>query len=377
MPVTMFLMFFFLSIFLVISMGGQTIGPSDSKVVLLHVDGKQQVIPTRAKTVKELLNRLSIKLEEKDIVEPALDTQIFKSGFTVNVYKARTVLVEDESTSKVIYTAEPTPHRIARKAGIEVYPEDKITKVAIDIIEPVQAIKEGVIAERIVIDHAVLVYLNLYGKSYSIRTHALDVNELLAEKDIKSLEGDTIQPDPGTLISPNLQVFVIRHGKQIASREEIIEPPLERKEDAGAAVGSIVVLEAGRPGKRVVTYEIELQNGQEVSRREIQSVIIEQPVKRVIKVGTKTNTFSGSFEAALAALRRCESGGNYANKSNPRYRGAYQFAYSTWNNYGGYYDPADAPPIVQDQKTWETYQRRGWQPWPSCSSKLGLQDTYR
>lgn len=358
-------------------MGGQTIGPSDSKVVLLHVDGKQQVIPTRAKTVKELLNRLSIKLEEKDIVEPALDTQIFKSGFTVNVYKARTVLVEDESTSKVIYTAEPTPHRIARKAGIEVYPEDKITKVAIDIIEPVQAIKEGVIAERIVIDHAVLVYLNLYGKSYSIRTHALDVNELLAEKDIKSLEGDTIQPDPGTLISPNLQVFVIRHGKQIASREEIIEPPLERKEDAGAAVGSIVVLEAGRPGKRVVTYEIELQNGQEVSRREIQSVIIEQPVKRVIKVGTKTNTFSGSFEAALAALRRCESGGNYANKSNPRYRGAYQFAYSTWNNYGGYYDPADAPPIVQDQKTWETYQRRGWQPWPSCSSKLGLQDTYR
>ena len=59
------------------------------------------------------------------------------------------------------------------------------------------------------------------------------------------------------------------------------------------------------------------------------------------------------------------------------YYGAYQFDKSTWGNFGGYNNPAQAPADVQDQKAWETYKRRGWQPWPSCKIKMGLQDIYR
>lgn len=72
------------------------------------------------------------------------------------------------------------------------------------------------------------------------------------------------------------------------------------------------------------------------------------------------------------ALRMCEAGGNYANKNNPRYRGAYQYSFSTWGNYAGFYDPADAPPAVQDAKAHETQAARGWSPWPACARKLGL-----
>lgn len=71
-------------------------------------------------------------------------------------------------------------------------------------------------------------------------------------------------------------------------------------------------------------------------------------------------------------LRLCESGNNYANKRNATYRGAYQFSYSTWNNFGGYYDPADAPPGVQDEAAKLLQARRGWSPWPACARKLGL-----
>ena len=117
-----------------------------------------------------------------------------------------------------------------------------------------------------------------------------------------------------------------------------------------------------------------MRNGQEVDRKEIQSVEIEKPSEQVEIVGAKPN-FNGDFAAALAKLRACEAGGDYANKRNPSYRGAYQFGYTTWGYYGGYYDPADAPPEVQDQAARDLYVRRGWQPWPHCGS--GLPDTFR
>lgn len=73
-----------------------------------------------------------------------------------------------------------------------------------------------------------------------------------------------------------------------------------------------------------------------------------------------------------AALRNCESGGNYAENTGNGYYGAYQYDLSTWDNYGGYTRPDLAPPGVQDAKAHADQASRGWAPWPSCSSGLGL-----
>ena len=113
-----------------------------------------------------------------------------------------------------------------------------------------------------------------------------------------------------------------------------------------------------------------------MARKEIQSVVTTQPKKQIEIVGAKmTNTFSGSFAEALARLRSCE--GSYTSNTGNGYYGAYQFDKQTWGGYGGFAVASDAPAAVQDQKAWETYQRRGWQPWPSCKNSQGLQDIYR
>lgn len=74
---------------------------------------------------------------------------------------------------------------------------------------------------------------------------------------------------------------------------------------------------------------------------------------------------------AWAKLRQCESGGNYANKNNPNYRGAYQFGFGTWQSVGGTGDPADASPAEQDMRAQMLFNQRGWQPW-ECAAKVGL-----
>lgn len=71
-----------------------------------------------------------------------------------------------------------------------------------------------------------------------------------------------------------------------------------------------------------------------------------------------------------AALRQCESGGDYANKKNPKYRGAYQFSYATWQTVGGTGDPADASPAEQDMRAQMLYDRAGPGQWPVCGKLL-------
>ena len=82
------------------------------------------------------------------------------------------------------------------------------------------------------------------------------------------------------------------------------------------------------------------------------------------------------------ALRQCESQGNYRAVSiSPagRYRGAYQFSRSTWDwvaRRSGAdqlvgVDPAEASAADQDRMAQALWDINGWQPWPSCSRKLG------
>jgi hypothetical protein len=79
-----------------------------------------------------------------------------------------------------------------------------------------------------------------------------------------------------------------------------------------------------------------------------------------------------------AALRRCESGGDYgAVSANGTYRGAYQFSRSTWNAVASRshphlvgVDPAAAAPSDQDAMAMSLYRSSGSNPWPHCGRHL-------
>ena len=82
-------------------------------------------------------------------------------------------------------------------------------------------------------------------------------------------------------------------------------------------------------------------------------------------------TYEG-LGGAFAALRDCESGGDYGINTGNGYYGAYQFALETWQGlgYGGY--PHEASPETQDQAAAELQSLYGWSQWPGCSWYLGL-----
>lgn len=88
---------------------------------------------------------------------------------------------------------------------------------------------------------------------------------------------------------------------------------------------------------------------------------------------------TGPTPEQWAALRQCESSGNYSIvSSNGLYHGAYQFNRQTWDGVAaqlGRSDlvglaPSQAAPADQDALALALWQRRGNQPWPHCGRHL-------
>ncbi|HUY86846.1 MAG TPA: transglycosylase family protein, partial [Acidimicrobiales bacterium] len=71
--------------------------------------------------------------------------------------------------------------------------------------------------------------------------------------------------------------------------------------------------------------------------------------------------------SVLACIRQYESGDNYSDTSNPYYRGAYQFSWSTWQSVGGSGDPASASASEQDMRAQLLVSRSGWGAWSTAS----------
>ena len=341
------------------------------KLVTIYDRGAEKTIVTKARTIREALKLAKFSIDERqDVVEPSLDSEMAAEKYNINIFRARPITIVDGDKRLKVTTAEQTPALIAKTAGIEVFEEDKTTlsnsdNMAVDGANMVMKI-----------DRASMVNFVLYGKESVIRTHAKTVGELLKEKNIDPKKDDTLSVDRSAKIIPGMKIELWRNGKQTITAEEDVKFEVEKVQDANRDSGYREVKQAGENGKKNVTYEIEMKNGVEVSRKEIASVVTKEPKKQIEIVGTKSSTsFSGSFSEALARLRSCE--GSYTSNTGNGYYGAYQFDKRTWGNYGGYELASDAPAAVQDEKAWQTYKARGWQPWPTCKVKMGLQDIYR
>ena len=347
------------------------VAKAGERLVNIYDRGVEKTIVTKARTVREALKLAKISIDERqDVVEPGLDSEMVAEKYNVNIFRARPITIVDGNKRLKITTAEQTPALIAKAAGLEVFTEDKTALGKGDNI-----VVDG--ADTVMkVERASVVNFVLYGKESVVRTHAKTVGELLKDKNITLQKDDTLSVDRSARIVPGMKIELWRNGKQTVTVEEDVKFQTEKVQDANRDLGYREVKQAGENGKKNVTYEIEMKNGVEVSRKEIASVVTKESKKQIEIVGAKSsNTFSGSFSEALARLRSCE--GSYTSNTGNGYYGAYQFDKRTWGKYGGYEVASDAPPSVQDEKAWQTYKARGWQPWPTCRIKMGLQDIYR
>jgi uncharacterized protein YabE (DUF348 family) len=314
---------------LMFSTGGkpQNLIMNDSTVVVLNYDKQERTIPTRAKTVGELVSRLKVKINPGDVIEPSKNTEIIGDNFRVNIYRAVPVTIIDGEKKTFAYSAAATPRSIVKQAGVNVFPEDNL-----NLLPTENFLSESSIGERVVIDRATPITVNLYGTQVAMRTHAKTVGELIKEKKIKLGKEDTVQPAQNEALTSSSQVFLVRKGTQIQTVEEEIAAPVEEVQDDSLSFGATAVRQQGAPGKRLVTYQVNLQNGQEIGRTKIQEVVSQEPVKQVVAKGTHFDINSDKT-ALMTAAGIPKSQFAYADYIISRESG---WCYTKWQGeYGG------------------------------------------
>src|SRR5690606_21033334 len=134
---------------------------------------------------------------------------------------------------------------------------------------------------ELVISRATPFTFVLYGKKTTAYTQAKTVGEMLEEKGVDLAKDDTLSVSTDAPIVAGMVVELWREGKQTVTLEEEVTFGTEQIQDADREVGFKEVVTPGVVGQRTVTYEIEMKNGVEVGRVEIQSVVTAEPVKQV------------------------------------------------------------------------------------------------
>ena len=293
---------FFSVVFFVIAMGGlvvangEAVRPEDSHVVNLSIDGQENILPTRALTVGDLLAKQQISLGEFDRVQPAADSYIDGDNFHINVYRAEPLTIIDGSVANRVLSSYENDREAVVSAGYTLQPEDDVQPQFSENFYQTKILGRTL---RIVRANAVTV--NLYGTTTTKRTKLHTVGELLAEMQITAAADDTLTPSADTPISDGMNIFITKFGKQIATVEEAIPQETEYVTDTNLPFGAQEVREAGSPGKRIVTYELSLENGREVGRTKLQESVVTQPVKKVIARGLAINVAQSKREIMAAA----------------------------------------------------------------------------
>lgn len=171
------------------------------------------------------------------------------------------------------------------------------------------------------------------GCEMNVVTSKTKVADILAEKHIILLPEEKVTPDENTTIGANGEIIITEKTAQeevaeLVSNEveattteenatklnmemisqaynpitektivEVQPIPFEtvtKNVANGASETKDQVLQAGKEGKKEVTYRVKYQNNIEIERKEVSSVVLEEPVNKIVQVRAKQTTSRSS-----------------------------------------------------------------------------------
>ncbi|WP_017754908.1 G5 and 3D domain-containing protein [Calidifontibacillus oryziterrae] len=245
--------------------------------VTVVLDGKEEIIRTHAKTVKELLVELKLEVLEEDKVTPPPDTEL-RDVVKVTWDPAQPVRFVVKGDKTIVWTTAKTVEEFIREQNYVLNEHD--------IITPSKDTKLNQDTE-IIVETAFPITLKDSDEEKQVWTTSTTVADLLKQQEIKLNELDRVEPKADTQVTENMVVNVIRVEKVTDVVEVPVDYAVVTKKDASLSSGAEKVIAKGEEGLEKQYFEVVLENGKEVSRKVIKKEKVKDSKDRIVAIGTK------------------------------------------------------------------------------------------
>jgi hypothetical protein len=142
------------------------------------------------------------------------------------------------------------------------------------------------------------------GERRVIETQASTVGEVLNQQNIVLGEQDRVEPPDYTPIERTATIRIVRVTIGTETTREPIEFERRYTREENLPEGQVRVSRLGANGEAEIDYQITLEDGQEVSRREIGRRVLTEPLDELLLIGTQGTVAAVNVTGTLAYIGR-------------------------------------------------------------------------
>lgn len=246
--------------------------------VTYAADGNSQVVKSSDETVGELLEDLEIEVTNNDYISHSIEESL-EDGMEIEHIPAKEVAVVIDGKKEIYETIAEDVKSLLKEHKLDISKHDKVSH------NLNTEIKDGLVIN---IDKAYKIPVNYAGEEESVWTTGGTVGEILSENDFKIKKSDKVNPAKKEQVTKNTEIEVTKVTKDTIVEKESTNFEVKEEKNSKLEKGKTNVIQKGRKGSVEKTYELVLENGKEVERKEVDKEVLKKPKNKIVSVGTKS-----------------------------------------------------------------------------------------
>lgn len=246
--------------------------------VTYAADGNSQVVKSSDETVGELLEDLEIEVTNNDYISHSIEESL-EDGMEIEHIPAKEVAVVIDGKKEIYETIAEDVKSLLKEHKLDISKHDKVSH------NLNTEIKDGLVIN---IDKAYKIPVNYAGEEESVWTTGGTVGEILSENDFKIKKSDKVNPAKKEQVTKNTEIEVTKVTKDTIVEKEATNFEVKEEKNSKLEKGKTNVIQKGRKGSVEKTYELVLENGKEVERKEVDKEVLKKPKNKIVSVGTKS-----------------------------------------------------------------------------------------
>ena len=256
--------------------GGTAAWATTDKTVVVTVDGQARTIHTRSATVGGALHEAHIGMAAHDVVAPAADTQVH-DGSRVVLRRGRLLHLDVDGRAVDVWTTASTVNEALADLG---YGTNKAVSVSRSTRLPLTPTELTLLTPKSV------TVMTRHRVAHLLTTRAT-VAQVIADARFRLGPHDRVSAQVGGPPVAGPKIRIERVSYRTKYRQVPVPFPTTSTKDSARFVGSTVVVTAGRPGLKKISYRFVYVDGKLESKDRGRTVTLRAPVAEQRRVGTK------------------------------------------------------------------------------------------